>query len=120
VEVFLRDMVGAPRPAAKLAKALALSPRFRSQLIPGQIGDQEALERLGDRLEAYRSIKQHVLLVAGTKSPAHFRRRIDLLQQALPSSDLRPLEGAGHSGPIRKARDLARLLLADIGAHVAL
>ena len=119
LEIFLRDMVGAPPPVAKLAKLVAFSPRFRSQLIPGQIGDQEALERLGDRLEAYRGIEQHVLLIGGTKSPEHFRSRINLLQRELPSSDVRALEGAGHSGPVRRASDLAKLLLADIGAQVA-
>jgi pimeloyl-ACP methyl ester carboxylesterase len=120
LEIFLRDMVGAPPPAAKLGKVLGLFPRFRSQLIPGQIGDQEALERLGDRLEAYRGIEQHVLLVGGAKSPEHFSRRIDLLQRELPSSDLHRMEGAGHTGPVRRARDLANLLLADIRSHVAI
>lgn len=107
LEIFLRDMVKVPPPAAKLARLLAFSPRFRTQLIPGQIADQEALERLGDRLAAYGEIRPHVLLVAGTKSPEHFRRRTELLQRALPSSDLRRMEGAGHSGPVTKANDLA-------------
>lgn len=119
LEIFLRDMAGAPPAAAKVAKVLALSPRFRSRLIPGQIADQEALERLGDRSESYRGIGQHVLLAAGTKSPEHFSRRIDALQQRLPSSDLRRLEGAGHTGPARRASDLAKLLLTDIHDHVA-
>ena len=47
LEIFLRDMAGAPPAAAKLARLVALLPRFRNQLIPGQIADQEALERLG-------------------------------------------------------------------------
>jgi hypothetical protein len=112
-------MVEVPPPAAKLARLLALSPRFRTKLIPGQIADQEALERLGDRLAAYRGIRQHVLLVAGTKSPEHLRRRTELLQRALPFSDIRRMQGTGHSGPVRKASDLAQLLLADIGAQIA-
>jgi pimeloyl-ACP methyl ester carboxylesterase len=119
LEIFLRDMVRVPPPAAKLARLLALAPRFRSQLIPGQIGDLEALERLGDRLAAYRAIGQHVLLVGGTRSPAHFGGRIELLHRVLPSSDIRRIDGAGHTGPIRKAGDLAALLLADIADHVS-
>jgi pimeloyl-ACP methyl ester carboxylesterase len=119
LEIFLRDMVGVPPPAAKLARLLALAPRFRSQLIPGQIGDAEALERLGDRLAAYRGVGHHVLLVGGTKSPGHFGRRIELLHRVLPSSDIRWMEGAGHTGPVRKAGDLAALLLADIATHVS-
>ena len=118
LEIFLRDMVGVPRPAARIARLLALVPRFRSQLIPGQIGDQEALERLGDRLAAYRDISQHVLLVAGTKSPDHFRRRVGLLERELPSSDILHIDGAGHTGPIRKSSELASLLHADIGTRV--
>jgi len=119
LEIFLRDMVGVPASTARLARLLGLVPRFRSQLIPGQIGDVEALERLGDRLEAYRDIGHHVLLVTGTKSPGHLRRRTELLRQVLPSSDIRHIEGAGHTGPIRKASELAPVLLADIGAHVS-
>ena len=118
LEIFLRDMVKVPPLAAKLARLLALSPRFRNQLIPAQIADQEALERLGDRLAAYGEIRPHVLLVAGTKSPEHLRHRTELLQRALPSSDLRRMEGAGHSGPVTKANDLAQLLLTDIGAQI--
>jgi len=119
LEIFLGDMVGVPPPAAKLARLLALAPRFRSQLIPGQIGDLEALERLGDRLAAYRGIGQHVLLVGGTRSPDHFRGRIELLHRVLPPSDIRWMDGAGHTGPVRKAGDLAALLLADIATHVS-
>jgi pimeloyl-ACP methyl ester carboxylesterase len=119
LEIFLRDMAGAPPAAAKLAQLVALLPRFRTRLIPGQIADQEALERLGDRLPQYRSIERHVLLVGGSKSPQHFGRRIELLKSVLPSTDVHQMTGAGHMGPVRKAKDLARLLLTDAGRHVA-
>lgn len=119
LEIFLRDMVGAPPPAAKLARLAGLMPRFRDQLIPGQIADQEALERLGDRLAYYRGIEQHVLLVGGTKSPEHFGSRIEILDHVLPHSEVRQLAGAGHTGPIRGASDLAQLLLTDIRLNVA-
>jgi len=114
LEIFLRDMVRVPPPAAKLARLLALSSRFRTQLIPGQVADQEALERLGDRLAVYGEIRPHVLLVAGTKSPESFRRRTELLHMALPSSDLSLMQGARHNGPMTKASDLAQMLLTDI------
>ncbi|MFK5636149.1 alpha/beta fold hydrolase [Ornithinimicrobium sp. LYQ103] len=119
LEIFLRDIAGAPAPAAKVARLLALSPRFRRTLIPGQIGDAEALEQLGDRLDQYRGIAQHVLLVGGAKSPAHFGRRLEALDRVLPCSDLRVLGGAGHTGPVRRASHLAQLLTADIATHVA-
>ncbi len=117
--IFLRDMVGVPPMVANLAKLLALSPRFRDRLIPGQIADQESLERLGDRLAAYGGIVQHVLLVTGTKSPEHLRRRTERLGGVLPSSDLRRMQGTGHGGPTRKARDLAQLLITDIADHMS-
>jgi hypothetical protein len=101
------------------SKTVQLVPRFRTWLIPGQIADQEALERLGDRLSQYRGIGQHVLLIGGAKSPQHFRRRIELLQAVLPVSDVCQMAGAGHMGPLRKVSDLARLLLTDAGRHVA-
>ena len=112
-------MAGAPPLAAKLARLVALSPRFRTRLIPGQIGDQEALERLGDRLTQYRGSGQHVLLIGGEKSPQHFRRRIELLASVLPVIDVCQMAGAGHMGPVTKARDLAQLLLTDAGRNAA-
>jgi pimeloyl-ACP methyl ester carboxylesterase len=118
LEIFLREIVGMPRLAAKLARPLSLSRLFRAQLIPGQIADQEALEQLGDRLAAYARITQHVLVVAGTKSPDHLRRRAELLQRTLPSSDLKRMVGAGHGGPVSKAAELGQLLLEDLDAHV--
>jgi pimeloyl-ACP methyl ester carboxylesterase len=63
IEIFARDLVKVPRPAARLVRLLALSPRFRNELIPGMVSDQEALDRLGGRLAAYGTIRQHVLLV---------------------------------------------------------
>ena len=71
---------------------------------------------MGDRLEAYRALQPHVLLVAGTKSPEHLRRRIELLQQTLPSSNLHWMPGASHSAAVTKTRDVAQLLLADIAS----
>ena len=118
LEIFLREMIQVPPLPAKLGRLLALLPRFRNQLIPGQIADQEALERLGDRLAAYRAMRQHVLLIAGTKSPEHLRRRTELVQNALSSSEMRWLHGARHSGPVTKANGLAQLLHADIGAQI--
>ena len=114
LEIFLRDVVQMPRTTAKLARLLTLSTRFRTQLIPGQIADQEALKRLGDRLAAYARITQRVLIVAGSKSPRHLRDRADLLQGTLPSSELRQLDRVGHGAPATDARVVGRLLLADL------
>ena len=114
LEIFLRDMVGMPRSVAKLSRVLAFSPRYRSQLIPGQIADQEAVERLGDRLTAYAGITSHVLVIVGTKSPAHLPRRAEVLQDRLRSSDLRRMDGASHGAPVSKAVEVSELLIADI------
>jgi len=57
-----------------------------------------------------------VLLLAGTKSPEHLRRRVELLQQTLPSTDLHWMPGASHGAPVTKTRDVAQLLLADISS----
>ena len=114
LEIFLRDMVGMPPLVAKLSRILALSPRFRSQLIPGQIADQEAVERLGDRLTAYAGITQHVLVVVGTTSPEHLPRRAELLQDKIRSSDFRRMEGAGHGAPVNQAAEFSQLLITDI------
>ena len=60
-----------------------------------------------------------MLLIGGAKSPQHYGRRIELIQSVLPFSEVRQLAGVGHMGPVRKVRDLAQLLLADAGRHVA-
>ena len=86
LEIFLRDIVGTPPSTAAMARVLALSPRFRQHLMPGQIADQEALERLGDRLTAYAGINQPVLVVAGSASPEHLPRRGEILPPVLPSN----------------------------------
>jgi pimeloyl-ACP methyl ester carboxylesterase len=119
IEIFARDLVKVPRPAARLARLLALSPRFRNELIPGMVSDQEALDRLGGRLAAYGTIRQHVLLVTGAKSPEHLRRGTEQLHSVLPFSDIFRMDSAGHAGPITSTRDLAQLLAADIEAHTA-
>jgi pimeloyl-ACP methyl ester carboxylesterase len=119
LEIFLRETVEIPAPAAKMARLLALSPRYRARLIPGQIADEEALERLGDRRSAYGGLRQHVLLVAGTTSPGHLLRRTEVLRETLPSNDSHRMEGAGHGGPTRQAGAIAKILLADIDVRTA-
>ena len=119
IEIFARDLVKVPPPAARFARLLALSPRFRNELIPGMVSDQEALDRLGGRLAAYGTIRQHVLLVTGAKSPEHLRRRTEQLHSVLPFSDILRMDNAGHAGPITSTRDFAQLLAADIEAHTA-
>jgi hypothetical protein len=96
-----------------------IEPATRIQPHAQRRAGSQVLERLGDRLEAYRGVGQHVLLVGGARSPGHFGDRIELLHRVPPSSDIRRMEGAGHTGPIRKAGDLVALLLADIATHVS-
>jgi pimeloyl-ACP methyl ester carboxylesterase len=112
------DKVGMPPLVAKLSRVLSLSPRFRSQLIPGQIADQEAVERLGDRLTAYGGITQHVLVAVGTKSPEHLPRRAEVLRDKLRSSEFRRMEGASHGAPVNKAAEFGQLLIADIDTQL--
>jgi hypothetical protein len=67
----------------------------------------------------YGTIRQHVLLVTGAKSPEHLRRGTEQLYSVLPFSDILRMDGAGHAGPITSTRDLDELLAADIEAHTA-
>lgn len=117
--IFLRDVVHVSPVLATLSGLAALSPRYRSQLIPGQIADYEALRRLGDRVPEYAAIAQHVLLLTGGKSPEHLKRRSQLLERVLASRDAVQMDDAGHGAPMSKPEDVARLLLADIDARIA-
>jgi pimeloyl-ACP methyl ester carboxylesterase len=62
--------------------------------------DTEAINRLGNRLDAYSSISLPVLLLTGAKTPAHLRERTDRLAAVLPAArpvaDM-PKQGHGAS-----------------------
>lgn len=108
--IFLRDIVRIPAWAARLVGVKeALHPGKRAY-IPPQIADCEAVERLGNRLDAYAHIAVPVLLFGGSRSPAHFGERLDALAHAIPHSERVVLHGKGHYANKRAPDKVADLI----------
>ncbi|MEU6718945.1 alpha/beta hydrolase [Nonomuraea sp. NPDC046802] len=97
LRIFIRDTVRLPAWVAFLSGLfVALSPRLRL-LVSHQIDDNEAIDQLGVRLDAYAGIDTPVLLLGGDRSPGHLSERLDALARALPRAERVVLRGQGHS-----------------------
>ena len=76
-------------------------------LVPRQIDDQEAL----NRLDAYASIALPVLLVTGGRTPRHLREHTDRLADVLPAArPLAVMPRQGHAANERAPAEVARLV----------
>lgn len=93
-------------PAAALA---ALVPTYR-QLIPCQIDDLEALERLGVRLDAYSRLNLPVAMVGGERSPDALQQMVAAVADVLPQGERISLSGQGHTCHIRDPHKLADVM----------
>jgi pimeloyl-ACP methyl ester carboxylesterase len=108
--LFLRDIVGEPAFATRLAGLLAtLHPRYRA-FVPRQIADAEALNDLGVRLDGYAAIQVPTVLLGGDRSPAHLGERLDALARTLPRAERVVLAGQGHTAPSDAPREVARVI----------
>jgi pimeloyl-ACP methyl ester carboxylesterase len=111
LRIFVTRMVGMPAAVGWLMPALVrVNPTMRS-FVPRQIDDTDAINRLGNRLDAYASIALPVLLVTGGRTPRHLRERTDRLADVLPAA--RPvavMPGQGHGASERAPAEVARLV----------
>ncbi|MEU8362556.1 alpha/beta hydrolase [Nonomuraea sp. NPDC048882] len=110
LRIFMRDTVELPDGQARLVGAItALIPRYR-RLIPRQLDDLEALDRLGVRLDAYATIKVPVVLLGGDHGPAHLSERLDAIQRVLPNGERVVLPGADHGADLKRPAEVARVI----------
>jgi pimeloyl-ACP methyl ester carboxylesterase len=111
LRIFATRMVGMPAAVGWLMPVLVrVNAKVRS-LVPRQIDDQEALNRLGNRLDAYALIALPVLLLTGGRTPRHLRDRTDRLADVLPAA--RPvavMPRQGHAANERAPAEVARLV----------
>jgi len=108
--IFARDVVGVPAAMARLSSLfIAAIPRYRG-LIPRQLDDLDAIDALGYRLDAYAGLELPMVLIAGDRSPAHLRERLDALGRAVPHAERVVLHGRGHDANVRAPGDLARII----------
>jgi pimeloyl-ACP methyl ester carboxylesterase len=107
LRVFLREIVQVPGWVAVLAGAwVALSGRSRA-LVPRQIADAEAIDRLGVRLDAYAALSTPTVLLTGTRSPAHLGERVAALGRTIPGASVVELAGVGHDAQVRRPAAVA-------------
>ncbi|GIH99845.1 alpha/beta fold hydrolase [Planobispora takensis] len=108
--IFMRDVVRLPRWQARLIGAITcVHPKLRA-FVPRQIDDLQAIDQLGERLEAYRAIEVPTVLLGGETSPAHLGERLDALAGVLPETERVTLPREGHGGHMRAPDRVARII----------
>jgi pimeloyl-ACP methyl ester carboxylesterase len=110
--IFLRNMVQMNPVAARLIGALiGTRPELRDR-VERQLDDNDAINALGVRLDAYAKLDLPILLLGGDKSPKHLGERLDALEKALPHTRRLLMHGQGHNAentaPSRVAQAIAR------------
>ncbi|XVV11691.1 alpha/beta fold hydrolase [Actinoplanes sp. CA-131856] len=96
--IFMREVARMRSPMLRVAefamnrRGAALGP-----LVERQWDDAEAIDDLGNRLEAYREIAVPVLLLGGSRSPRHLVERLDALERTLPGATRTTMRGLGHT-----------------------
>jgi pimeloyl-ACP methyl ester carboxylesterase len=95
--IFLRDIVGESRWLTLVAPlAVSMLPSLRAR-VPRQLDDNDAIDALGIRLDAYATIQTPTVLLGGTRSPTHLGTRLDALLGNLPNARKVLLVGQGHT-----------------------
>jgi pimeloyl-ACP methyl ester carboxylesterase len=111
-QIFVRDIVGMPAPAALALRAIvAIVPRMRA-LVPRQITD---LDGVGIRLDAYAKISTPTVLLGAGRSPAHLAESLDALADVLPNADKIVLARRDHTAHQKAPGEVAQVIqtLAD-------
>ncbi len=110
IGIFTQYIAGWPSFLANPAGALtALFPAYR-RLIPCQIDDLEAMERLGVRLDAYSKLNLPVAMVGGERSPDSNKEMVAAVADVLPGVERILLSGQGHGCHVRDPQKLAEVM----------
>jgi pimeloyl-ACP methyl ester carboxylesterase len=112
--IHLRDIVRVSPLMAYAAGVLSGWNADMAARVPRQLDDNDAIDALGVRLDAYATIDVPVLLIGGDKSPHHLAERLDALQAVLPYSRRLVMHGQGHLAEHRAPGRVA----AAISRHV--
>jgi pimeloyl-ACP methyl ester carboxylesterase len=112
IGIFTQLVAGWPAFLANTAGGLvALLPDYR-RLIPCQLDDLEAMERLGLRLAAYHGLDLPVGMIEGDQSPATNQEMVAEVAKALPRAERISLKGQGHACNTRDPEQLAGVITA--------
>lgn len=108
--IFTQIVAGWPSLWANTAGALtALMPAYR-RLIPCQIDDLEAMERLGVRLDAYSKLNLPIAMICGERSPAFNKEMVAAVADVLPRVERITLSGQSHACHVRDPQKLADVM----------
>jgi pimeloyl-ACP methyl ester carboxylesterase len=110
IGIFTQIAAGWPRLLANVGGALtALDPAWR-RLIPCQIDDLEAMERLGMRLDAYSKLNLPVAMVYGERSPDVNKEMVAAVADVLPNVERITLSRQGHACHVYDPVQLTRVI----------
>jgi pimeloyl-ACP methyl ester carboxylesterase len=116
--IFLRDMVRMrPAVAWALGRLVGRQPDLRDR-IERQLDDNDAINGLGVRLDAYAKLEMPILLMGGDKSPEHLGERLDALAKVLPHSRRLVMHGQGHSAERRAPDRVAKAITKHLDDEV--
>ncbi|WP_067505584.1 alpha/beta fold hydrolase [Actinoplanes sp. TFC3] len=104
--VFLHDIVGMPAASALLTGFVIGRSGYRDRVVR-QLDDHDQIHALGVRLPQYAKVQLPVLLIGGSKSPAHLGDKLDHLQRTLPNARRLLMHGQGHNAEMHAPDRLA-------------
>ena len=118
--IFMREVAGLRSPlVAPAGFGMNRAGRRIAGLVERQLDDNEAIDALGCRLEAYGKVVVPVLLLEGERSPRHLRDRTDALGEVLPAAVRVVLAGQRHTAertaPGRVAEAIADFVARESG-----
>jgi pimeloyl-ACP methyl ester carboxylesterase len=110
LEVFSVDAGGLPPWQAKVVGWLvALIPKYR-RLAASQIDALEALERLGNRLDAYARISVPMVLLGGGTSLAHIKAKVAAVADVLPAAEHVVMPRRDHGADLKAPGEVAAVI----------
>jgi pimeloyl-ACP methyl ester carboxylesterase len=110
IGIFTQIAAGWPAFLANVGGALtAMFPAYR-ELIPCQIDDLEAMERLGARSDAYSKLRLPIAMICGEKSPESNIEMFDVVANAIPNAERITLSRQGHSSHVFDPEQLTKVI----------
>ncbi|MBO1740192.1 alpha/beta fold hydrolase [Leifsonia sp. TF02-11] len=82
---------------AKDAGTLPAGGATMAELASAVPYDMRIVAAHADRIEDYRALRGHVVLVGAAKSPAYLKHAVERLHQLLPGAATATIDGVGHS-----------------------
>lgn len=110
IGMFTQLVTGWPSFVASPAGALTALVLAYRWLIPCQIDDLEAMERLGVRLDAYSRLNLPVAMVCGERSSDGSLEMVAAVADVLPRVERIDLRGQGHGCHVRDPQKLADVI----------